>query len=217
MMSPARRTPETTQELRASLVEHARRLVGREGAAALTMRRLAAEADCAVGLPYKVFVDRSELVMELLRAELVRLRGAFDELIQRAGTGTVGGNLAWLADVLLDSPAIALADEVLADEQLVKTTHAEFEETGLASAFDTVVPEYLAAEKRAGRIAQDVDEAAFGFVIVGAIHNLLASGEAYPRPSRPRLRRMLTAVAARLTTDRPARAHHREDDHDHQS
>jgi AcrR family transcriptional regulator len=202
-MSPPRRTPESTEELRASLVERAQRLVARDGAAALTMRALAAEAHCAVGLPYKVFTDRRELVMEVLRVEFVRLRAAFDHLIERAGTGTVGGNLAWLAGVLLDSPAIALADEVVADERFVKTTHAEFHETGLAAAFDTVVPEYLAAEKRAGRIASDVDEEAFGFVIIGAIHNLLVSGDAYPRPSRARLERLLAAVADRLVTDEP--------------
>ncbi len=68
-MTP-RRTAETTEELRASLVEHARRLVAREGPAKLTMRALAAEADCAVGLPYKVFADRQDLMIELVRASL---------------------------------------------------------------------------------------------------------------------------------------------------
>jgi AcrR family transcriptional regulator len=80
-MSPPGCTPDSTEELRASLIEHAQRLVERDGAGALTMRALAAEAHCAVGLPYKVFADRRELVMELLRAEFVRLRAAFDELI----------------------------------------------------------------------------------------------------------------------------------------
>ena len=59
-MSPPRRTPETTEALRTSLVAHALRLVEREGAPALTMRALAAEAGCAVGLPYKVVVIASQ-------------------------------------------------------------------------------------------------------------------------------------------------------------
>lgn len=201
-MSPPRRTAETTEALRTSLVRHALRIVEREGAAALTMRALAAEAGCAVGLPYKVFADRRELVRAMLQVEFARLRAAFDELVERAGTGTVGGNLARLAEALLDSPAIALSDEVAGDESLTASSHSEFQDSGLAAAFDTVVPAYLAAEKRAGRVAPDVDEEAFGFVIVGAVHNLLVSGEGYPRPSRRRLTRLLTAVADRLV-DRP--------------
>jgi AcrR family transcriptional regulator len=197
-VAAARRTPETTEALRASLVEHARRLVEREGASALTMRRLAAEAGCAVGLPYKVFTDRRALVGELLRDEFVRLRAAFDELVERAGTGTVGGNLAWFADVLLESAALGLADEVVAD-----VAAHEFHTSGVAGGFDTTVPAYLAAEKRAGRVAEDVDEEAFGFLVAGAVHNLLVSGDAYPRPDRRRLRRLLDAVARQLAPQQP--------------
>ena len=94
-MAP-RRTAETTEELRTSLVEHARRLVAREGPAKLTMRALAAEAGCALGLPYKVFADRQDLLVELVRATFGDLHDAGDELLRRAGRGTVAGNLAWL-------------------------------------------------------------------------------------------------------------------------
>ena len=94
-MTP-RRTAETTEELRASLVEHARRLVARDGPTKLTMRALASEADCAVGRPYKVFADRQDLLVELVRASFGDMHGAGDELLRRAGRGTVAGNLAWL-------------------------------------------------------------------------------------------------------------------------
>jgi hypothetical protein len=53
MMSPAKRSAENTDQLRASPIQHARRLVNRDGAAVLTMRALAVEAGCAVGLLYK--------------------------------------------------------------------------------------------------------------------------------------------------------------------
>lgn len=197
-MSPARRSPETTDALRASLVEHALRLVARDGASALTMRALAAEAGCAVGLPYKVFADRHELVTAMVHAELESLRNAFDELLARAGRHTVGGNLAWFADVLLDSPAVALGDEIAADATLTTAANTEFHTTGLSTAFDTVVPDYLAAEQRAGRVDPALDAKAFGFLVVGALHNLLASGPGYPKPSRRELRRLLDTVAAGL-------------------
>ena len=37
-----------------------------------------------------------------------------------------------------------------------------------------------------------------GFLLAAAIHNLVVSGPAYPRPSRRQLRQRLDAIAARL-------------------
>jgi AcrR family transcriptional regulator len=202
-MSPARRTAEATDELRASLVEVARRLVARDGAAALTMRALAAEAGCAVGLPYKVFASRDELVVELVHAEFVRLRAAFDDLVAAAGAGTVGGNLGRYAELLLGSPAAGLAHGIPLDGEASQAIDAKAGETGVVDAVATTVADYLAAEKRLGRVAADVDEHAFGFVIAGAVHNLLVSGDPYPKPSMPQLERMLAAVADRLTPTQP--------------
>lgn len=198
-MSPPKRAPETTEALRASFVEHACRLVAREGAAALTMRALAAEAGCAVGLPYKVFTDRRELVAEICHAEFERLGDAYDELARRAGTATVGANLTWFAQLLLDSPAVELADEVFADETLAEAVTARVHETGTGpGAFETVFAHYLATEKRAGRVAPHVDETAFGFLLAGAVHNLVVAGAAWPQPTRHQLRQRLDAVAAAI-------------------
>jgi AcrR family transcriptional regulator len=203
-MSPPRRTPETTAELRASLVAHAQTLVARDGASALTMRALAAEAGCAIGLPYKVFTDRRDLVAELIHAEFLGMRSVVDELAARAGTGTVGANLAWFADRLLASPAVAVAQEVFADEQLMKAVTTRIHETGAGPAtFESMLAGYLAAEKGAGRVGHDVDENAFGFLLAGAIHNLIVSGPGYPRPTTRQLRHILTAVADRLVPTEP--------------
>jgi AcrR family transcriptional regulator len=145
-MSPPRRTPETTAELRASLVAHAQTLVARDGASALTMRALAAEAGCAIGLPYKVFADR----------------------------------------------------------RLMKAVTTRIHETGAGPAtFESMLAGYLAGEKGAGRVGHDVDENAFGFLLAGAIHNLIVSGPGYPRPTTRQLRHILTAVADRLVPTEP--------------
>jgi AcrR family transcriptional regulator len=198
-MSPPERPAERTAALRASLVDHARRLIARDGAAALTMRALAAEADCAVGLPYKVFTDRHDLVVQICHAEFERLGDAYDELASRAGTATVGANLAWFADLLLASPAVALVHEVFADETLAKAVTSRVHETGVGpAAFEAVLARYLAAEKGAGRVAPDIDEKAFGFVLAGAIHNLVMSGDAWPQPTRAQLERTLDAIATAI-------------------
>ena len=195
-MSPPRRPPETTDALRTSLVDHARRIVERDGAASLTMRSLATEAGCAVGLPYKVFVDRQDLVGAILEVEFGRIAAAADELVARAGRSSVGANLAWFAGLILDSPAVALAKEAIAHEGLSERITAHVHETGSGpAAFESAFAAYLAAEKQQGRVDANVDERAFAFLLAGAVHNLVVSGDAWPRPTRRQLERWLNAAA----------------------
>lgn len=198
MMTPARRTAESTGKLRDNLIRCAQRLVARDGAGALTMRALAAEAGCALGLPYKVFASREELIAELIRIEYARLRDEFARLIASAGTGTVGGNLGRYAELLIESPVVSLAPELHRDEALSKAVEEEAVEAGLVTAVESVVVQYLAAEKRRGRVAVGVDEHAFGFLIAGAVHNLLISAPVYPNRGIGEVKRMLGAIADRL-------------------
>ena len=197
-MSPRQRTPEATDALRQELIDVARTLVERSGPGALTMRSLAAEAGCSVGLPYKVFTDRTDLVGEVVAAEFARLTLAFDEIVSMAGTHTVAANLARWASHLLGSPAVALAHEPGRDDRLDAAIHRAAGETGMVHALETTMAAYLAAEQRQGRVDPNVDARAFGFLIAGAIHNLVVSGELYPRPSERQLRQMLRSVADTL-------------------
>jgi hypothetical protein len=89
------------------------------------------------------------------------------------------------------------------DDAVVASAHG----SGLVRSLDTAVADYLAAEQRLGRVAPDVDVAAFGFLITGAVHNLVEVGAAFPRPSRRRLRRYWSSVAATLSPRPLARGH----------
>lgn len=194
-MAPARRSPASTEALRASLVDAALRVLERAGAGGLTMRAVAAEAGVALGQPYKVFASRDELVAQVIATEFRRLRAAFDDIVAAAGTATVADNLARWAATLLGSPAVGVAHGVDDAPGLAAAVDAAAGESGVVAALERSVADYLAAEKRLGRVAPEVDERAFGFLVAGAVHNLLASGDAYPRPSDARLRRALAAVA----------------------
>jgi AcrR family transcriptional regulator len=201
-LSAARRTAETTQELRATLLEHAQRLVSRDGASALTMRALAAEAGVSLGLPYKIFADRREIVDEIVSAEVRRFGAAAKTLLNRAGTYTVGDNLIWFASIVLNSPAAPLAQELHADDQRLESANRVAERTGLRPAsFPAVLADYLTAEQRAGRVRDNIDCEAFGFLIAGALHNLLIAGPAWPRPERRQLIRHLTAAAYAIANE----------------
>lgn len=184
------------ERLRSELVEHARRVVARGGARALTMRALASEAGCALGLPYKVFQDRGELVTEILRVELERLGRAGEALVGRAGDEDLGRNLARYAETILDSPAVALSAEVVGDPERAEQFARQVEEDGSGPAnFESAIREYLQAERDLGRVRDDVELGTLAFLLAGSVHNLVMSGPAYPRPSQADLRRHMSAVA----------------------
>ena len=196
-MSPPRRPPESTEALRASLVEHALRLVERSGPGALTMRALAEESGCAVGLPYKVFADRRALVLEACQSEFRRLVAESDQLAERAGTATVGENLMWFSERLLDSPAVALAHEVVADPDLADEVADQVHHGADGpDDFEAAFVRYLGLERDEGRVRHDVDVEAVAFLVAGAVHNLVVSGPAWSRPTRRRLAQHLAATAA---------------------
>ncbi|MEU8222486.1 TetR/AcrR family transcriptional regulator [Kribbella sp. NPDC048915] len=198
-----RRTSEEVDAIRASLVAAAKVLVQRDGANALTMRAVAAEAGCAVGLPYKFFANRDELVLELVTAELTELTSALTSWLQTSGRRSVGANLERYAAILLDSETPALLGaNAIDDEALEARVRKMTQESGLTHSFDEAIAAYLGAEQEQGRVRPDVDVRAFGFLIAGAIHNLVVAGELYPRPSRRELRRFLDECAAAIA---PAR------------
>jgi len=132
-------------------------------------------------------------------AYLQQLVSAMNEFVASAGTRSVSENLDQFADVLLrsDTEVIRLAD-IRSDPILTSRLDEAALRSGFIAGLATAVPRYLAAEKKLGRIGNSVDEEAIGFLITGAIHNLVVSGEGYPRPGRDRLREHLTGVARLL-------------------
>lgn len=199
-MAP-RRDPEAASELRRALVEHAKAVVARDGPAALTMRALSEEAGCAVGLPYKVFADRDELVVEVLRDEFARLAEAGRRLVASAGTGTVAGNLTRFVLLVLAAPAVALAHHVSSSEALVAALEREVRAGDVGpQAWERTIAAYLAAEAAGGRLVADAPTGALGFVLAGTTHNLVLTPEGvYPRPSPQALRRRIAALLGPVT------------------
>jgi AcrR family transcriptional regulator len=198
-MSRPKRSEETTRRLRAELLEHARTIVRRDGAAALTMRALAAEAGVSLGLPYKVFADRREIVTEIVRGEITTLRAAAEELVATAGRGSVVDNLTRFAEAILDSPAAPLARELHSDDQLLGSVTGAADAAGVGpTGLVSALGRYLVAEQHAGRVAGHVDTDAIAFLLAGALHNLLIAGPAWPRPNKRELNQNLAGIAAAI-------------------
>jgi AcrR family transcriptional regulator len=175
-MSPRSRSPQATDDLRAAMIDHARTIVAREGPNGLTMRALAAEAGCAVGLPYKVFEDRRALVVALVTADFHHLVAGFALMRHRAGQETVAENLHRFADLILEVPSVALVHELMADHALVDEVVEHTAHQGIdPSVFEEHIAAYLEAEQSLGRIGHHVETRAIAELLFGALHNLLLS------------------------------------------
>lgn len=79
------RTPQEQELVRRQFLDCARRVHARDGAAGLTMRRLAAEAGYSPGTIYLYFPGRQQLLRELWSEDLMALLSAMQEAVEMAG------------------------------------------------------------------------------------------------------------------------------------
>src|SRR5687768_15103184 len=95
--------------LRVSLLDHARKVVARDGVDGLTMRALASEAGTAVGMSYKAFASREDLLRELTWQSLRELAAEIEDWAARPG-GKLSDRLMEFADLQFASQAPALVN-----------------------------------------------------------------------------------------------------------
>ena len=192
--------------LRESLVDHAEAIVRRDCVAGLTMRALAAESGNAVGLSYKAFASREELLGELARRAIDDLSRRLDDWAARPD-GPLDERLLEFADIVLASHAPGLVTQLPGGTNPDGVLHDAFA-TGAARRWDHVLTAHLAARQRGGDVTADVDVDAYGFIIAGALHNLVVAGRAWQGPDRSTLAHHLSGVARHLearTVDKSAR------------
>ncbi|GEK23315.1 TetR/AcrR family transcriptional regulator [Cellulomonas xylanilytica] len=183
--------------LRTTLLAHARTVIARDGVDGLTMRALASEAGMAVGMSYKAFSSREDLLGELTWRSLADLARELDEWAARPG-GTLADRLLEFSDVQLASDAPALVAHLsrsTGDDGPLRVAV----EAGVTRSWATVMTDFLAARQRDGDVRDDVDVEAFGFLLTAALHHVMVAEEPFPAPDRTTLSRYVAAVAAQLT------------------
>ncbi|KOX11489.1 MULTISPECIES: TetR/AcrR family transcriptional regulator [unclassified Streptomyces] len=169
-------------DLRERLFEAAERVVARDGAAALTSRAVTAEAGCAKGVLHTHFEGLDEFVAELVLDRFTRTAALATALPEKAGSGSVTGNLVDLATAMLslDPGVVGLAVTRPAAALRVREAWAAG-----APGFDAIqasIETYLGAEQRLKRVADGLDVGSVALALVGTLHHLLMTG----RPGAPR-------------------------------
>lgn len=191
------------EALRLRLLSHSRALIAREGVPSFTMRALAAEAGVAVGLPYKAFASRDELLRELTWESVVDLARQLEEWAARPG-GQLADRLMEFSDLLHASVAPALvarlSHEPDASEILTRAVDA-----GFTRSWADLVTQFLRERQEQGEVSDEVDVEGFGYLLTAAMHHTLVTNGPFAAPDRRTFAGYIERVAARL---RPL---HRED------
>jgi AcrR family transcriptional regulator len=187
--------------LRQQLFQATERVLVREGPGGLTGRAITREAGCSTGLLYNHFGNLEDFLAEFAieRARLA-VKNA-EQLPGRAGMGTVEANLTEAAVNLPGSNLPALAG-LMASRPALAPRVREAMDAGETPGFDEIEQAftvYLDAEMALGRIAADVDTEAFAQALVGTVHHLLHEWRSGGPDPRKRIRRVVAALAARMT------------------
>jgi AcrR family transcriptional regulator len=194
----SRRPAVDADQLRRDLLDQARAVIAQDGVDGLTMRALAARAGTAVGLSYKAFASRDDLLWELTLDALQKLASQLDDW-----AATTDGDLAERMMEFLDIHQVSLAPELV--EHITRGPRGKELFRAAADAGDirswaSTMADFLSARQRAGSIRADANIDAFAFLVTAAMHHVLVTKEPFHAPDRPTLTRYLAAVTAGIST-----------------
>ena len=180
-----------------ALMDAAREVFVRRGFARATTREIAATAGVAEGTIYRHFADKHALFREVFFSVMGSIGEEMRRLPERAGSGTVRGNLEYLFGLLdrLQERSAPLLASMSSDPELAASFAAHVADNALEgfelSAPAAPVAAYIRAEQKLGRIRADVDARAAAAVVValpfarGAERVLAArlpARDGYPEP-----------------------------------
>src|ERR1700733_13047900 len=193
---PAVPTGFALRDPRDQLSGAAERVLLRDGPGALTSRAGTTELGVAKGVLHRHFADFDTFLAELVRDRIARLLRYGEDLRDRAGHGSVVGNLSVALTEEFDPVELALVGLIISRDglraQLRETTPAGIP---LVAEVVSVLSGYLAAERERGRIRPDADVATLAMTLVGgelgalpdaiAVEEVVASIIVGAEPGRP--------------------------------
>jgi AcrR family transcriptional regulator len=146
-----------------ALMDAALQVFTERGFARATTREIAAAAGVAEGTIYRHFADKHALFREVFFSVMAGMGEELRRLPERAGSGTVRGNLEYLFGLLaiLQERTAPLLASMAADPELAGSFAAHVADNALEgfelSTPVTMVAAYIRAEQELGRIRVDVD------------------------------------------------------------
>jgi AcrR family transcriptional regulator len=189
--------PEVAEQLFAA----ADRVLTRDGPAGLTTRAITAEAGVANGVLHRHFRDLDAFLASFTATRLQAITDAAAALPDRAGQGSVTGNLTEAAVAVFGASAQALMSLVAVKPELSVALEHDTGGTGGLGDIEQHFTAYLDAEKKLGRIRPDADTQTLAFTLLGTTHHLIITRREDATGMRRHVRRIVAALAAGMGTD----------------
>ena len=184
------------RDVREQLFGAAERVLLRDGPNGLTSRAVTAEAGCAKGVLYRHFTDFDAFLAELVLDRIARVEGQAADLLARAGTGTVVGNLTGALTGLFGPVAVAVVSLITFRYDLrPRLRRGRPPGVPLLSEGAAMIASYLGAERDLGRIAADADIGTLAPMLIGSGH-LLYADRTGPRPGTESVRKVIATALA---------------------
>lgn len=161
--------PEVRQQLFAAV----ERLIAAGGPSRLTGRAVTREAGVATGLLHAHFANFDDFLAGYAIDRAFHISGEVASLPERAGSGTVAGNLHQavlatpLGTLLTMTRLMAFRPEMAAKVEAVLGG-----ETAGLQAVERAIASYLAAEQQLGRVVAGADTEALALAVVGVLHHV---------------------------------------------
>jgi AcrR family transcriptional regulator len=159
--------------MRTRILDATAKIIREEGFAAVTSKRVAAEAGCAEGSIFGHFGDKGRLLGAVLSYGLPEVK-TLTTAVERGADRPLGEGLVDVVEAMLAfyRASIPLAAAALADRQLFRAYSAGQREAGLGpqQAYHLVL-RFLEAHREAGGIAPQADLAVEALKITGASQN----------------------------------------------
>ncbi|WP_405101117.1 TetR/AcrR family transcriptional regulator [Micromonospora sp. NBC_01412] len=164
--------------LRQQLFAAVERLIAQDGLSRLTGRAVTREAGVATGLLYAHFANFDDFLTGYAIDRAFHISGAVADLPERAGSGTVAGNLH---QAVLTTPLgtlTALTRLTAFRPELAANVEATLGSgiSGLQG-IERAIAGYLAAEQRLGRVPAGADTEALALAVVGVLHHVALTGQ----------------------------------------
>lgn len=175
--------------LREHLVAAAQTLLAEREVTTITARDLAREAGVSDGVLYNYFADKSELLLTALLRRFDELLDDFGADVPAPGTGSVEENVRKCAEALytFDVDGFPMVAKLLGDPPLLQRFLVETHRRPVyTERVRKPVVDYLAGERRRGRMGR-VDPEAAADLLIGAIAQLALTTVTGGRPPARRL------------------------------
>ncbi|MET9257725.1 TetR/AcrR family transcriptional regulator [Streptomyces sp. NPDC003717] len=193
------------RDVRQQLFDAAERVLLRSGPNGLTSRAVTDEAGCSKGVLHRHFADFDAFLTELVLDRAARLGTRARALRERAGTGTVAGNLTEALTSLFGPVPVAIVPLVTFRDELRARLRQARPGGGIAilAEITSAVSAYLADERTRGRITDAADLDSLTLSLVGGTH-LLYTDHAPDPPTTEAVAKLVTAALAVAAPQPPA-------------